>query len=217
MPRRGPHNVSPEGRRGLQRNGRRNGRKLLQDEKGLFAPGFLQSPRMRKTRIRNNEKLQQDERGIYAPGFHQRPEMQDMRRRNGERLVQEQKGVHAPGFHDRPEIKKAHRQNGLIQGNAAVKRGDGIHAPGAASLAGKRAYELGRGPFTKDNPNFLEWAKRGGHNQKLLHIMYGAHIQHHVNNDRRIEGKPCVFCDNPKSLPRWFFEKLKAEFRGGPL
>jgi hypothetical protein len=214
------HNVSAEGRKKMSetasRDGRRKGKKLLQDKKGLFAPGFLQSPKMQETRIRNDEKLRQEERGIYAPGFHQSSEFKEKTREHNERMAQEQKGIFAPDFYDRPEIKKAHRQNGIIQGNAAVERGDGIHAPGMASLGGKTAYRLGLGLHNTDNPDVVEGHRRGGQNQKLLHILYGAHIQHHVNKDHR-HGKPCVFCDRPKSLPKWFFAKLKQPFQGGAL
>jgi hypothetical protein len=171
---------------------------------------------IRRTSRRNGRRLVQEKRGIHTPGYSQSPEMQEIRRRNAEQLAQDQKGIFAPGFYDRPEIKKAHHENGIVQGNAAVERGDGIHAPGVASLGGKRSVESGKGLFSKD-ADYTEAHRRGGENQSLLHVKYGMHIQWHIDRGHRIKGKPCVFCDNPKSLPKWFFEKLKAEFRGGPL
>jgi hypothetical protein len=120
----------------------------------------------------------------YGAGPHNiSPKGRAALRHSNRKKMREQKGIFAPDFYDRPEIKKAHHENGIVQGKAAVERGDGIHAPGVAAFGGRRAYELGHGPFTNDNPKFEKYWS------------YGHHRRWHELSIRKADSKFCRFCD----------------------
>ena len=113
MPREGPHNWSPEGRRRQLRSARKAGLKTLRNKVGIFAPGYVQSEEAR-------ERSRQQ--GIINAALQR----------------EEQTGLFEPGFHDRPEVRAAKRRSG----RAALLRGDGVHSPDSDhSTAGRLGAE----------------------------------------------------------------------------
>jgi hypothetical protein len=176
MPRKGPHNWSPEGRRRQLRAARRAGLKTWRKQVGIMAPGYNTRPdvlaRSRQFGLENIERQRKEKIGLFAPGLHERPEVQAAQQRNGRR-----------------------------NGKAALLRGDGIHSPDMDhSNAGRLGAES------------LESLP-----QPDLFRHYGRHVHHHINDTRKHKDVFCIFCDKPKTLPRWFFEGLRAEFQGGSL
>jgi hypothetical protein len=134
-------------------------------------------------------------------------------RRGGRATFKKKVGPFAPGFHDRPEVRRAEVRNGIIQGEAAVQHGVGIHAPGGYRLGGLASYRLGRGIFGLSKEQLRLRAVHGAEASPPIYHDYGRHVSWHVLKDRIPDSKYCIFCDAPETLPASFFSRLKQPFR----
>jgi hypothetical protein len=142
------------------------------------------------------------------------PEGRRKMRRASRTTLREQKGIHDPAYRASDEAHKAWQQGGLKSSELGV----GVHSPAYIArrqAIGQAAYESGTGIHAATDEQRRVWASMS--KSHPLFFRYGVHLRWHINNIRMPGSAYCIFCDNPKSLPAWFFEKLKAEFQGGAL